>query len=407
MLEVKTPEQVWQLLAERFGPLDRPSQSVPLAQAPGRVLAQAVTAREYVPDFDRSTVDGYAVRARDTFGCSDAIPAILPLAGEILMGKGAPQALRPETCWAVPTGGAIPPGGDCAIMVEYTEDYGDGTVGFSKSGAPGENLIFRGDDVYPGKEVLPKGRVLSGQDIGALAAIGVTRVEVAPPLKVAILSTGDELVPPESSPGPGQVRDVNGPMLAAMVSAFCCEPVPMGIVPDDPEQLGKALDQAIASCDVVLLSGGSSVGAKDVACELLSQRGELLLHGIAMKPGKPTLLAKAGSIPLVGLPGHPVAAYFVTRLFVYPLLARLLGRRWEPRTITARSTESISANHGRAQYGCVRLVSKEGALWAEPIRSKSGLITTLAGAEGFYCIPRDREGVAKGELLTITLCEGV
>lgn len=406
MLEVKTPEQVWQLIREKFTELENRIEAVPLSTAMGRVLAEDVAAREYVPDFNRSTVDGYAVRARDTFGCSDAIPAILPLAGEISMGQGADAPLEPETCWAVPTGGAVPDGADCTVMLEYTEDYGDGTIGISKSGAPGMNMIFRGDDVFPGKVVLKKGRVLSSQDIGALAAIGVTEVPVVQKLKVGILSTGDELVPPEVTPGPGQVRDVNGPMLSAMLTGFGAEVVSYGIVVDNEEKLSATVDRAMSECDAVLLSGGSSVGVKDAACRIIEDRGQLLLHGIAMKPGKPTILGKAGNLPLVGLPGHPVAAYFITKLFVLPLLSQLMGREQETYTVTARITESVSANHGRAQYGCVRLLKKDGQLWAEPIRGKSGLITTLAGAEGYFCIARDCEGIPQGAQIQVTICAG-
>lgn len=405
MLEVKTPEQVLDLIQSEFSPLCE-TEAVPLTAALGRVLSEDVAASEYVPDFNRSTVDGYAVRARDTFGCSDAIPAILPLAGEILMGQGASSPLEPETCWAVPTGGAIPEGADAAVMVEYTEDYGDGTVGISKSAAPGQNMIFRGDDVFPGKVILEKGHVLSGQDIGALAAIGVTRVQAARKLRVGILSTGDELVPPHLTPGPGQVRDVNGPMLHAMLLGFGAEPVSYGIVKDNEQELAAAVDRAMAECDAVLLSGGSSVGVKDAACRIIEARGQLLLHGIAMKPGKPTILGKSRNLPLVGLPGHPVAAYFITKLFVLPLLSRLEGRVQAHYTVTARITESVSANHGRAQYGCVRLVRKDGQLWAQPIRGKSGLITTLAGAEGYFEISRDCEGIPQGAEIQVTICTG-
>ena len=218
MLEVKTPEEVLALIRREFVPVGGREETVPLSEAPGRILARDLTATEYVPDFDRSTVDGYACRAADTFGCSDAIPAILSVAGEVLMGEGADYDLAPGDCVYVPTGGAIPRGADCAVMIEYTEDYGDGTVGIMKPGVPGMNLIFRGDDVYPGKLILPAGRVLSPQDIGALAAVGETSVPVVRRIKVGVISTGDELVPPGERPGPGQVRDVNSPLLTAMLT---------------------------------------------------------------------------------------------------------------------------------------------------------------------------------------------
>ena len=404
MLHVKTPEEVLALIDQEFAPLGA-AETVSLTAAMGRVLAEDIAATEYVPDFDRSTVDGYAVRAKDTFGCTDAIPAILPLQGEVLMGEGAEFALNPEECVAVPTGGAVPKGADSVVMVEYTEDYGDGTIGISKSVAPGQNMIFRGDDVFPGKVVLEKGRVLSSQDIGALAAIGRVQVPVAKKLKIGVISTGDELVPPEQTPGPGQVRDVNSPMLEAMLTAFGAEVINYGIVIDDEALLSEKVHKAVSECDAVLLSGGSSVGVKDAACRIIESMGELLMHGIAIKPGKPTILGKAGSKPLVGLPGHPVAAYFITKIFILPLLCRLTGRKQESYTTTARVTESISANHGRAQVHCCRLESRDGVLWASPIRGKSGLITTLAGADGYFIIDRDCEGLPQGAQVQVFVGE--
>ena len=392
MLSVKTPEEVLALIESEFVPVAE-TEMVSLCAAVGRVLAEAIAATEYVPDFDRSTVDGYAVRARDTFGCTDAIPAILSQQGEVLMGQGAEFALKKECCVAVPTGGAIPEGADSVVMIEYTEDYGDGTIGITKSVAPGQNMIFRGDDVFPGKVILQKGRVLRAQDIGALAAIGCVQVPVVKQLTVGVISTGDELVPPEVKPGPGQVRDVNSPMLEAILAGVGVNVINYGIVIDDEALLQEKVTKAVAECDAVLLSGGSSVGVKDAACRIIESMGKLLLHGIAIKPGKPTILGKAGVKPLVGLPGHPVAAYFITKLFVLPLLERLMGRKQEIYTVSAKLTENISANHGRAQYHCCHLERKDGELYAYPIRGKSGLITTLAGADGYFCIDRDCEGL--------------
>ncbi|MBQ1756684.1 MAG: molybdopterin molybdotransferase MoeA [Oscillospiraceae bacterium] len=402
MLEVKTPEEVLRLIEKEFKPLGQ-TESVPLSAALGRVLAEPITAQEYVPDFDRSTVDGYACRAADTFGCSDAIPAILNLAGEVLMGQGADFALSRDSCVYVPTGGAIPKGADCAVMIEYTEDYGDGTVGIMKPGAPGMNLIFRGDDVFPGKEILPAGRVLTAQDIGALAAIGRISVPAARRVKVGVISTGDELVPPDKTPGPGQVRDVNSTLLTAMLEAFGAEAVSYGIVVDDEALLRRKMQDAARDCDAVILSGGSSVGVKDAACRIIESMGELLLHGIAIKPGKPTILGKTGNKPLIGLPGHPVAACFVAQLFVLPLLGRLMGRKREEYTVTAELTESLGANHGREQINACHLRREGGKLMAAPIRSKSGLITQLAGADGYFIISRDCEGLPKGAQVHVYL----
>ena len=405
MLHVKTPEEVLALIETEFAPVAG-TELVSLTAAMGRVLAEDITATEYVPDFDRSTVDGYAVRARDTFGCTDSIPAILPLQGEVFMGEGAEFDLNPEECVAVPTGGALPKGADSVVMVEYTEDYGDGTIGISKSAAPGQNMIFRGDDVFPGKVILKRGRVLSCQDIGALAAIGRVQVPVRKKITVGVISTGDELVPPEVTPGPGQVRDVNSPMLEAMLGAFGVQVINYGIVIDNEALLAEKAKKATAECDAVLLSGGSSVGVKDAACRIIESMGSLLLHGIAIKPGKPTIIGKAGAKPLVGLPGHPVAAYFVTKLFILPLLGRLMGRVQENYTTTAKITESVSANHGRAQYHCCRLERRNGELYAYPIRGKSGLITTLAGSDGYFCIDRDCEGLPQDAEIQVTVSSG-
>lgn len=394
MLEVKTPEEVLRLIEREFCPLDR-AEKVPLSRALGRVLAEDVLAEEYVPDFNRSTVDGYALRAKDTFGCSDAIPAVLTLAGEVKMGERAAVQVPRDACAYVPTGGEIPEGCDCAVMIEYTEDYGDGTIGVLKPGAPGMNLIFRGDDVFPGKTVLRAGRRLGPQDVGALAAIGRTEVPVRQRLRVGVISTGDELVPADETPGPGQVRDVNSPMLAALLEEYGAECVDYGIVLDDEALLLEKTKAAAERCDVVLLSGGSSAGVKDAACSIIRSLGELLLHGIAMKPGKPTILGKAGNKALIGLPGHPVAAYFVAKLFVLPLLARLEGRAWRSFPVRAELTESLNANHGRMQITACRLEETDGGLKAIPIRSKSGLITQLAGADGYFIIDRDCEGLPR------------
>ncbi len=395
MLTVKTPEEAFALMEDAFPPCPK-GEKIPLGTALGRVLFQPVTAQEFVPGFDRSTVDGFAVRSSDTFGCSDAIPAILTLQGEVVMGEGAGDTLLPDHCMAVPTGGAIPEGADATVMLEYAEDYGDGTIGICKSAAPGANLIFKGDDVRPGQVVLPAGRKLGAQDIGALAALGVGQVTVCQKPCVGILSTGDELVAVDTVPGPGQVRDVNSAMLAALVEEAGAISISFGILRDDETLLGKTLDQALEQCDLVLISGGSSVGMKDATCRVLESRGKVLFHGIAMKPGKPTILGQASGKPVFGLPGHPAAAFFVSRLFVRHMLLRLTGRTVQRRTVPAVLAETVSANHGRAQYMGVFLSEKGGVRYAQPIRGKSGLITALANSDGCFCIPRDCEGMAAG-----------
>lgn len=403
MLNVKTPEEVLNIIDCEFRELPGLRELLPLEQALGRVLAENIYAGEYVPDFDRSTVDGYALRARDTFGCSESIPAMLEQSGEILMGQAAGPELGEGCCRAVPTGGAVPAGADCVAMLEHTQDFGDGLIAVLKPVAPGENMIFRGDDVYPGKLLLKKGRVLTSRDIGALAAIGRPMVPVVKKLSVGVISTGDELVAPGEEPKAGQVRDVNGPMLSALLVAFGVRTVNYGIVPDDENKLRQVLGSALEQCDAVLMSGGSSVGAKDAASRIIEDMGELLLHGIAIKPGKPTILGRIEGKPVVGLPGHPAAAWFVARVFVLPLLAKLMGRQQRSFTVTARLARSVSANHGRAQYQGVRLEKQGEKLIAWPIHSKSGLISDLAGADAYFCIDSDCEGMHEGAEIQLSL----
>ena len=400
MLTVKSPEEALSTIEQEFS-LCIGEEWVPLHLARGRVLARTVTAEEYVPGFDRSTVDGYAVSAKETFGCSEAIPAMLELGREIGMGEEAGEPLQKGQARYVPTGGAVPTGADAVVMIEYIENYGDGTVGVLRPAAPGENLIYRGDDVFPGKEVLPAGHVLGAHDIGALAALGKTEVCVRKRPKVGILSTGDELVGVDEIPAPGQVRDVNSAMLAALMEEFGAESLCYGVIEDEKDALYKVLKCVLSECDMVLISGGSSVGAKDATAAVMESLSDVLFHGIAIKPGKPTILGKAGEKPVFGLPGHPVAAYFVGRIFVRAALVAIMGTKLQSDTVPAVLSEPVSANHGRAQYVGVRLKRVNGVLYACPIRGKSGLITALAASDGFFCIPRDCEGVARGERVDV------
>lgn len=406
MLRVKTPDEVLEIIDREFEPLSGLAETVGLDSAPGRVLAEDVYAAEDVPGFARSTVDGYALRASETFGCTEALPAMFRLVREVRMGKAADFELGPGECAAVPTGGAIPAGADCAVMLEHAEDYGDGWIGVSKPSAPGRDIIRANEDAAAGQLMFRRGQRLRSQDIGALAALGCAEVEVARRLRVAVISTGDELVSPSETPGEGQIRDVNSPMLMALLREFGAEPVFCGRVGDEDELLASALRGAAESADAVLISGGSSVGKRDAACRVIGSEGKLLLHGVAMKPGKPSILGKVGGKPVFGLPGHPVAAWFVTRLFVLPLLDRLSGAERRQYKVRARLAEPVSANDGRALYMGVRLTEGGDGLEALPVRGKSGLISTLSGSDGFICVGRDCEGLPKGAEVEVTVCGG-
>ena len=403
MLNVCTPEEALNIIRREFAGSTAETEVLPLSACLGRVLAEDITANEYVPDFDRSTVDGYAVRASDTFGCSDSMPAILKLRGIVGMGKASGIVLHGGECAYVPTGGEIPEGADAMVMIEHGESYGNEEIGILKAAAPGNNIIYRGDDVFPGKTVIRAGRVLRAEDIGALAALGMCGVKLKKRPVVGIISTGDELVPVSQRPEAGQVRDVNSDMLAASVELCGAEARCFGIVRDGYMKLREAIMEHLDNCDVLLISGGSSVGQMDSTCAVIEELGTLLLHGIAMKPGKPTIVGKIGFKPVIGLPGHPAAAFFVTDFVVKELISVILGIKPRVFSVSARLTEAVSANHGRAQYLGVVLSEQGGKLYARPVRSKSGLISSLAGCDGYFCIPRDSEGCAKGDEITVFL----
>jgi molybdopterin molybdotransferase len=397
VLNVKTPNEVLKIINNQFKPDDFSAESVTLDVACGRVLHHDVVSEEDVPGFNRSTVDGYAVIASDTFGCSESIPAILSVAGEILMGESAESALSQGTSMIVSTGGEVPSEANAVVMFEHTEDYGKGMIGIQKSVAPGNNIIFKGDDVSIGDIALTAGTRLTPHDIGILAALGIAIVDVREKPVVGIISTGDELIPPAEAPGRGQVRDVNTVMLHAAATSFGAEAKDFGLIKDDEKAIRRAVMSAVQTCDIVMISGGSSAGARDLTARVIAQEGELLLHGIAMKPGKPTILGKITGKPIFGLPGHPVAAYMVTELFIRPLIDMLVGTKPGQYSTKATLTESISSNHGREEYIAVRL--EDGT--AHPVRGKSGLIAGLAEVDGYICIPRDCEGLAKGAAVRV------
>jgi len=401
MLNVKSIVEVLELINHRFGDLRMESHSIPLDEALGRALAQDIQATEYVPNFNRSTVDGYAVIAADVFGCSESIPALLNLVGESYMGQPIEIQLQKGQCVYVPTGAQLPANADAMVMLENAEDFHDGTIAIYKPAAPGANLIYRGDDVKPGQSVLPAGLRLTAADVGALAALGITQVAVARAPRVAILSTGDELVTARQPLQAGQIRDVNAPMLAAAVSAAGGSPDPRGIIQDEQPAIQAAVADAMPDCDMLLISGGTSVGVKDAIPAVINALGELLVHGVAAKPGKPTILGAIQGKPVFGLPGNPVAACFMFHLLARPLLFNMQGAHAEARVVNAPLARAVSSNHGREEFVPVRL--SEGR--AHPIASKSGLITTLAGADGFMRIARDCEGLSRDELIEVTLFE--
>lgn len=394
----------------RYMKLPRRRKSVPLLEALGYRLYEDIRSPGDVPGFGRSTMDGFAVRARDTFGSSEGMPAYLDVAGEVLMGKDAPQSTRPGQAWRIPTGGMLPGDCDAVVMVEHTEELDERTVGVTRPVAPGENIVSRGEDVSAGDLLASRGQVVRPQELGVLAAAGITGVDVEDRLRVAIISSGDEVVDPAGTPGPGQVRDINSYTLYGLVAGAGSVPVPCGIVGDDYERLRETMSARLDGSDIVLISGGSSVGARDISAGVIESLGKpgILFHGISIKPGKPTIGAVVEGKPVFGLPGHPVSAMVVFSLLVEPLIRK--GRYPDDEDqflldfpVTARITRNLRSAAGREDFARVSLRQEKGQLLADPVLGKSGLIATMARAGGLARIPPQLEGVEAGDLVRIKI----
>jgi molybdopterin molybdotransferase len=395
------------------------SESVAVAGAAGRVLAADVRAAEDMPHFDRANMDGYAVRAHDTFGASASVPAYLRLVGIVEMGQAPKLRVARGQAARISTGGMLPPGADAVVMVEYTDELEgdtlrgtpDGrTVEVQRGAAPWENVMRVGEDIARGATVFTQGRRLRPRDLGALAGIGVRRVKVHARPRLALLSTGDEIVAPGSRPKPGQVRNINAYSLQAMLAEAGAEVLDLGVVRDRREDLQAALAAGLRDADAVVLSGGSSVGTKDIALEVVQgfARSEILFHGISVAPGKPTILAKALGKPVLGLPGHPQSALLIFELFGAPLV-RILGgesaaHAFRPaRTVRATLARNIASKPGREDYTRVALVPSADGLLAQPMAGKSGAVFNLVQADGLVCVPASSEGLDEGTEVDVIL----
>lgn len=404
--QVKTVTETLEIIHKHYGPVRQPV-TLPLSQALGMVLAEDIRSTEEVPHFARSTVDGYAVQARDTYGASDSLPAFLDIQGKVEMGKSASLPLKEGQAQGIPTGGMIPEGADSVVMIEHVEEVGE-LLNVFRQVAPGENIIRAGDDVMAGELVMSAGQRLRPQDLGVLAAIGKTRVTVYPRPVVAILSTGDEIVPADKAQlAPGEVRDINSVTIGAAARACGAEVIDGGIVKDDYAAFLARARELFERADLVILSGGSSVGTRDYTEQVMQALGEpgVLVHGVSIKPGKPTILAKAGEKPVMGLPGHPASALIIFHLFTAPLIARLEGLvpTELDRRIVARIARNIPSAVGRSDYVRVKLEKRGEEWWAHPVFGKSGLISTLVKSDGMVEIAAQKEGILEGEFVHVLL----
>ncbi|MGC8780688.1 MAG: gephyrin-like molybdotransferase Glp [Anaerolineae bacterium] len=421
-LKLHTAEEAWEIFRASFTPVVH-AETYRVADALDRVLARPVTAPHDLPTFVRSTVDGYAVQAADTHGASSGAPAYLDVVAEVPMGAPADFTLEPGQAALVHTGGSVPPGADAVVMLEHTHVagqplYAQAGVGSEAASwkpfaievyrgvASGENCIQIGEDVRAGELILPAGHTLRPQDLGGLLALGITEVSVARQPRVGIISQGDEVVPPEQEPAPGQVRDINSYTLAGFVRQAGGIPLNYPIVPDQQEALDAAVQRAYDEADVVVITAGSSVSYRDLTANAINKLGTpgVLVHGVAIRPGKPTILAVCNGKAVFGLPGNPVSCINIFRRFVAPTIRLLLGAAPTPAcTVQARLERNIPAASGRADFVRVRLEQRGDEMWAVPVFGKSNLIFTLVRSDGVVEVPLNSSGLSAGTIVTVWL----
>ncbi len=406
-LRVVTPDYAEKVLGRHWRPKAR-VDVVPLGGAGGRILAADVVSAMDLPLFDRAAVDGYAVRAADTFGASEGAPVELKLVGSVWAGEWPSLRLGKRGCAEIATGAPIPKGADAAVMVEHSVVRGN-VVDVYRPVAPAENVVKRGSELKRGTKILRAGQELTPAAIGTLAAVGIEMVKVRRRQRVAVISSGAELVLAGEKIGRGQVCDVNGPAICEAVKACGGLPSYFGIAPDEASGIKTLVRKGLASCDVVVISGGSSAGAGDIVPEAIGSLGKpgVLVHGLAMKPGKPTFVAVAKGKPVFGLPGYPVSALMVFDQLVAPYIRRAAGLPPPvQKTVRARLGKKLLSARGRHELVPVKLRRRRGELWAVPISKGSGAITTLSAADGYFKVPLEQEIVEEGSIVEVTMFGG-
>jgi molybdopterin molybdotransferase len=380
---------------------------VSIESAYNRITYEDILAPENLPGFKRSTVDGFAVRSQDTFGAKETMPVYLTVKGHIPMGVAPDFSLNPGEAASIGTGGMLPEGADAVVMIEHVNVVSSDLIEILKPIGPGENVIFEDEDIKEGELVIPKGHKLKPQDIGALAGLGISQIKVVKKPVIAIILTGDEIIPHTEKVTPGKIRDINSFTLAGLIDLAGGIPLKMGIVKDDYKELKAIVNKAYELADIILITGGTSAGIKDMTAQIINELGEpgIIFHGVSIKPGKPIIAGVCNNKPVFGLPGHPVAVYICFELFVKPVINKMLGltdKTYKPK-VKAKLTKSISSQAGRRDFIRVYLEEKEGELLATPLLSKSGLIMTLVKANGILCIPEDLLGFEKDEIVEVEL----
>lgn len=407
-LKLTSPEKALEFFLPMVSSISQ-TERISVFDAKGRINAKDVFSDVALPNFRKSTVDGYAVRAKDVAGASASLPAYLHCVGEIHMGEEAKLEIGPEECVIIHTGGMMPNSATAVVMVEYSAQMNDNLVELQKSVAIGENVIQVGEDIQAGEIILPAQKRIESVDMGALLAMGVTEIDVLKKPKVSILTSGDEVRPPETKTLKlGEVRNINSIMIAKVAEEFGCETNIFPILPDNDEIFKASVKDAIKNSDLVMISAGSSASDKDMTARVINQLGEpgVVLHGLNIRPGKPTIFAKVNGVPVLGLPGNPVSAWVIHRVVVVPILEKLCGnstpKKWG--TISAKLEINIPSISGRQDWVPIQLLKQEnGEFLARPLFGKSNLIFTLSRADGLFCVPATATGVSAGEIIEIHL----
>lgn len=406
-LKLKPPFEALSLLLTAIPEREVPSEVIATDSALNRVLIKDVLAPHPLPEFHRSTVDGYAVRASDTYGASESLPAFARYLAELPMGKEPDITIEPGTAALIHTGGMIPHGSDAVVMLEQAQLVSKDSLEIYRPVGVNENVIQTGEDVSAGDKVISAGTRLRIPEIGGLMSFGITEVPVAKKPRVAILSSGDEIVSPDLKPAYGQVRDINSTTMSLIVQEAGGEPIPYGIVADSESDLLEVTRKAFAECDAILFTAGSSASSRDLTSRVIEKLGQpgVLVHGVQVRPGKPTILAVCDGKPVIGLPGNPVSALVIAGIFVKPVVKRLLGeieKNISP-TIKAHLLGNIPSLAGRDDWVPVSLFKDMGIWKAEPIHFKSNLIFNLVKADGLVHIPADVTGLSAGSLIEVEL----
>lgn len=405
LLNVNRVEDVRKKIDSAFPYFWDEYDEVSIEQSLGRIAFEDVFSPIELPEFSRSVVDGYAVLSKDTYGAGESMPVFLDIVGHVDMGKAAKGKVVSSTAIYVPTGAMIPEGADAVVMIEYVENLDENTIAVYAPVAPSQGIISKGDDVKQNDKVLVKGKKIRSRDIGVLSALGIEYIKVFRKLRLSVISTGDEIVNSFGKVGTGEVRDINTHLISAMAEESGAEISLKLLVPDDFEKLREAINKALEVSEIVLLSGGSSVGAKDMTAKAIESMddGEVFVHGVAVKPGKPTIIGRAGDKALFGLPGHPSSAMVIFKVFVDYLIRKYYSTSEDIIYIEALCGENIHSAPGKETYQPVELEEKDGSYQAMPIYGKSAAITTVAKSIGYIKISENKEGIKKGEKVRVAL----